>query len=170
KHLRFLGKSTNFAKNYGATTNALISQFHFDRPTAEKLNRGYYEAFPKILDYQKLVTQTFHRRGFVKNRYGRRYYLNNQRFVYRLYNYIIQGTCADMLKAKILEVDKLLLPYKSRFQMNIHDELSFEIYNGEEFLVPVIKKIMEDVDWMTIPVVADVEKTNTNWADKENVK
>ena len=74
-----------------------------------------------------------------------------------------------MLKNKILEVDKLLLPYKSRFQMNIHDELSFEIYNGEEFLVPVIKKIMEDVDWMTIPVVADVEKTNTNWAEKENV-
>lgn len=170
KHLRFLGKSTNFAKNYGATTNALIQQFGFERNIAEKLNKGYYEAFPKILDYQKLVTQTYHRRGFVKNRYGRRYYLNNKRFVYRLYNYIIQGTCADMLKAKILEVDKLLLPYKSRFQMNIHDELSFEIYNGEEFLIPVIKKIMEDVDWMTIPVVADVEKTKTNWAEKENVR
>lgn len=169
KELRALGKATNFAKNYGATTNALIQQFGFEKTVAEKLNKGYYEAFPKILDYQKLVTQTFHRRGFVKNRYGRRYYLNNQRFVYRLYNYIIQGTCADMLKAKILEVDKLLLPYKSRFQMNIHDELSFEIYKGEEFLIPVIKKIMEDVDWMTIPVVADVEKTKTNWAEKENI-
>ena len=170
KHLRFLGKSTNFAKNYGATTNALISQFGFDRETAEKLNQGYYDAFPKVLDYQKLVKTTFNRRGFVRNRYGRRYYLINTRFVYRLYNYIIQGTCADMLKNKILEVDKLLLPYKSRFQMNIHDELSFEIYKGEEFLVPVIKKIMEDVDWMTIPVVADVEVTHTNWAEKENVK
>lgn len=170
KHLRFLGKSTNFAKNYGATTNALVTQFNFDRPTAEKLNQGYYDAFPKVLDYQKLVKRTFNRRGFVRNRYGRRYYLINTRFVYRLYNYIIQGTCADMLKNKILEVDKLLLPYKSRFQMNIHDELSFEIYNGEEFLVPVIKKIMEDVDWMTIPVVADVEKTKTNWAEKENVE
>ena len=169
KELRALGKATNFAKNYGATTNALIAQFGFEKTIAEKLNKGYYEAFPKILDYQKLVTQTFHRRGFVRNRYGRRYYLNNQRFVYRLYNYIIQGTCADMLKTKILEVDKLLLPYKSRFQMNIHDELSFEIYKGEEFLIPVIKKIMEDVDWMTIPVVADVEKTKTNWAEKENI-
>ena len=169
KPLRALGKSTNFAKNYGATTNALIEQFGFDRITAEKLNQGYYDAFPKVLDYQKLVTQTFHRRGFVKNRYGRRYYLTDKRFVYRLYNYIIQGTCADMLKHKIFEVDKLLLPYRSRFQMNIHDELSFEIYNGEEFLIPVIKQIMEDVDWMTIPVVADVEKTTTNWADKEDV-
>ena len=169
KTLRFLGKSTNFAKNYGATTKALMEQFGFDKPTAEALNQGYYDAFPKVLDYQKLVTQTFHRRGFVRNRYGRRYYLADKRFVYRLYNYIIQGTCADMLKHKILEVDKLLLPYKSRFQMNIHDELSFEIYKGEEFLIPVIKTIMEDVDWMTVPVVADVEVTKTNWAEKENL-
>jgi DNA polymerase I-like protein with 3'-5' exonuclease and polymerase domains len=53
--------------------------------------------------------------------------------------------------------------------MNIHDELSFEIYKGEEFLIPAIKKIMEDVDWMTVPVVADVEITHTNWAEKEDV-
>ncbi len=169
KDLRHLGKSTNFAKNYGATTKALMEQFGFDRKTAEKLNQAYYDAFPKILDYQKVVTETFLRRGFVKNRYGRRYYLENRRFAYKLYNYIIQGTCADMLKAKIIEVDKLLHPYRSRFQMNIHDEMSFEIADGEEFLIPFLKEIMEQVDWMTVPVVTDVEKTTTNWAEKETV-
>jgi len=29
---------------------------------------------------------------------------------------------------------------------------------------------MEDVDWMTVPVVADVEVTHTNWAEKEVVR
>ena len=170
KRLRGLGKATNFAKNYGATTKALMEQFGFDQETAKKLNDGYYRAFPKILDYQKAVSQTFYRRGFVKNRYGRRYYLDNSRFVYRLYNYVIQGTCADMLKEKIIEIDKLLLPYKTRFQMNIHDELSFEFYNGEEFLIPLIKQIMEDVDWMVVPAVSDLEITKTNWAEKVEVK
>jgi DNA polymerase-1 len=170
KKLRALGKSTNFAKNYGATANALMTQFGFDKEVARKMDEAYYKAFPKILDYQKLVRDSFSRRGFVKNRYGRRYYLGDRRFVYKLYNYIIQGTCADMLKEKIVEVDKLLLPYKSRFQMNIHDELSFEIYNGEEFLIPMLKKVMETVDWMTVPVVADVEVTYTNWAEKEDVE
>jgi DNA polymerase-1 len=169
KDLRHLGKSTNFAKNYGATTKALMEQFGFDKKTAEKLNQAYYDAFPKILDYQKVVTDTFMRRGFVKNRYGRRYYLENKRFVYKMYNYIIQGTCADMLKEKIIEVHQLLSFYKSRFQMNIHDEMSFEIADGEEFLIPVLKEIMEHVDWMTVPVVADVEKTTTNWAAKESI-
>jgi len=100
--------------------------------------------------------------------YGRRYYMSSSRFVYKLYNYIVQGTSADMLKQKIIEVDKFLLPYKTRFQMNIHDELSFEIYKGEEHLIPALKKIMENVDWMTVPVVADAEITYTNWADKED--
>lgn len=167
KHLRFLGKSTNFAKNYGATTSTLMSQFGFDQKTAERLNQGYYSAFPKVLDYQKAVNRAYKRRGYVKNAYGRRYYLDNGRFAYRLYNYIIQGTCADMLKEKIIDIDNLLSKYHSRLQMNIHDELSFEIYKGEEFLIKQIIEIMEDVPYMTIPVVADVDYTETNWAEKK---
>jgi hypothetical protein len=28
---------------------------------------------------------------------------------------------------------------------------------------------MEDVDWMVVPVVADLELTKTSWAEKESV-
>jgi DNA polymerase I len=167
KRLRGLGKATNFAKNYGATKNALMEQFGFEESVAVKLDRAYYQAFPKILDYQTLVRKIYYQRGYVRNMYGRRYYMTDKRFVYRLYNYLVQGSCADMLKSKILDVYKLLTPYKSRFQMNIHDEMSFEIYEGEEFLVDKIKAIMEDVPKMTVPVVAEVEITETNWAEKE---
>jgi DNA polymerase-1 len=167
KKLRGLGKSTNFAKNYGATKNALIEQFGFEESIAEKLDKAYYQAFPKILDYQNLVRKIYYERGYVKNMYGRRYYMTDKRFVYRLYNYLVQGSCADMLKSKIVEIDNLLSKYKSRFQMNIHDELSFEIYDGEEFLIDKIKEIMEDVPSMTVPVVSELETTETNWAEKD---
>jgi DNA polymerase I len=166
KKLRNLGKSTNFAKNYGATKNALMEQFGFEEDIATKLDKAYYQAFPKILDYQNLVRKIYYQRGYVKNMYGRRYYMNDKRFVYRLYNYLVQGSCADMLKSKIVEVDALLKPYKTRFQMNIHDEMSFEIYEGEEFLIPQIKALMENIDRMIVPVVAEVETTETNWAEK----
>jgi len=167
KKLRSLGKATNFAKNYGATKNALIEQFGFEEEIAVKLDKAYYQAFPKVLDYQTLVRKIYYQRGYVKNMYGRRYYMTDKRFVYRLYNYLVQGSCADMLKSKIVEVDKLLAPYKTRFQMNIHDEMSFEVYAGEEFLIDKIKAIMEDVPKMIVPVVAEVETTETNWAEKE---
>jgi DNA polymerase I len=167
KKLRGLGKATNFAKNYGATKNALIEQFGFEESVAAKLDKAYYQAFPKILDYQNLVRKIYYQRGYVRNMYGRRYYMRDKRFVYRLYNYLVQGSCADMLKSKILDVHNLLTPYKSRFQMNIHDEMSFEIYEGEDFLIPQIKAIMEDVPKMIVPVVSEVETTETNWAEKE---
>jgi DNA polymerase-1 len=167
KKLRGLGKATNFAKNYGATKNALMEQFGFEESIAEKLDKAYYQAFPKILDYQTLVRRIYYQRGYVKNMYGRRYYMRDKRFVYRLYNYLVQGSCADMLKSKIIDVDNLLTPYKSRFQMNIHDEMSFEIYDGEEFLIEKIKAIMEDVPNMIVPVVAEVEIAIKNWAEKE---
>jgi DNA polymerase I-like protein with 3'-5' exonuclease and polymerase domains len=93
--------------------------------------------------------------------------MTDKRFVYRLYNYLVHGSCADMLKSKIVDVDRLLAPYKTRFQMNIHDEMSFEVYEGEEFLIDKIKAIMEDVPKMVVPVVAEVETTETNWAEKE---
>ena len=167
KKLRGLGKATNFAKNYGATKNALIEQFGFEESVAAKLDKAYYQAFPKILDYQTLVRKIYYQRGYVRNMYGRRYYMTDKRFVYRLYNYLVQGSCADMLKSKIVEVDNLLKPYKTRFQMNIHDEMSFEVYDGEDFLIPKLKAIMEDVPRMIVPVVAEVETTETNWAEKE---
>ena len=167
KRLRGLGKATNFAKNYGATKNALMEQFGFEESVATKLDKAYYQAFPKILDYQTLVRKIYYQRGYVRNMYGRRYYMTDKRFVYRLYNYLVQGSCADMLKSKIVDVDNLLTPYKSRFQMNIHDEMSFEIYEGEEFLVDKIKAIMEDVPKMIVPVVAEVEVASKNWAEKE---
>ena len=167
KRLRGLGKATNFAKNYGATKNALMEQFGFEESVATKLDKAYYQAFPKILDYQTLVRRIYYQRGYVKNMYGRRYYMRDKRFVYRLYNYLVQGSCADMLKSKIIDVDNLLTPYKSRFQMNIHDEMSFEIYDGEEFLIEKIKAIMEDVPQMIVPVVAEVEIATKNWAEKE---
>jgi DNA polymerase-1 len=167
KRLRGLGKATNFAKNYGATKNALMEQFGFEESVATKLDKAYYQAFPKILDYQTLVRKIYYQRGYVRNMYGRRYYMRDKRFVYRLYNYLVQGSCADMLKSKIVDVDNLLTPYKSRFQMNIHDEMSFEIYEGEEFLVDKIKAIMENVPKMIVPVVAEVELASKNWAEKE---
>jgi len=167
KKLRGLGKSTNFAKNYGATKNALMEQFGFEESIAEKLDKAYYQAFPKILDYQNLVRKVYYERGYVKNMYGRRYYMSDKRFVYRLYNYLVQGSCADMLKSKIVQIDSLLSKHKTRFQMNIHDELSFEVYDGEEFLIDKIREIMEDVPTMTVPVVAEVETSKTNWAEKD---
>ncbi len=102
--------------------------------------------------------------------YGRRYYLKDNNKAYKLANYLIQGTCADMLKECIIEIDQLLKDWKSRFVMTVHDELSFYIAAGEEHLVSKIKSIMETHTWHLVPLVSDVEVTTGAWVNKIKVE
>lgn len=170
-HYRRLGKMCNFLKNYGGGVEAIKSQIIDDDEIAAKLNKGYYQAFPKILDYQKWVEDNLVQYGYVENIYGRRYYLQSSSFYYKAYNYIIQGSCADMVKEKQIRLSELLKPYKSKMLLPIHDEIQVAIHEGEENLIPIIKGVMEDTKDIipSIPMVCDVEVTHTSWADKEEL-
>lgn len=169
-YYRDLGKRANFLKNYGGGKKALMDSLKISESMADVLNNAYYEAFPKILDYQNWVETEIRSKGYVENLLGRRYYFQNTGEAYKGYNYLIQGSCADFLKSKQIELHKFLEPYESKMVMPIHDELLFSIKNGEEFLIPNIKEILEDSKelMVSVPMVADVSTTKTNWAEKED--
>lgn len=171
-HYRRLGKVANFLKNYAGGKDAIMEQLDVDEEMAKKLDSAYYEAFPKVRDYQKWVTSQINTYGFVENIYGRRYYVNNKRFAYKTYNYLIQGGCADLMKEKQVQIYNFMKNkgVKSRILLPIHDELQVSIHKDEEWLVPVIKGIMDDNNQRipTLPMICDIEVTNSNWADKED--
>ena len=77
-----------------------------------------------------------------------------------------------MIKIAELKIDKLLKDKKSKFVLPIHDEVMILLANGEEYLIPQIKAIMEDtydvMPWL--PMVSDVEIATKNWADKQDYK
>ena len=54
--------------------------------------------------------------------------------------------------------------------MNIHDEMSFEIFKGEEHILFDIQKIMQVFDGTLVPIVADLEISTTTWAEKDEAK
>lgn len=57
--------------------------------------------------------------------------------------------------------------------MPIHDELAIEVAPDEESYVPkAIKEMMESIGNVIkyVPFVAEVEMTDTNWADKHVVE
>lgn len=168
KLARYKGKIFNFMKNYGGGMRAAMDQLDLPEVAAKALIAGYEIAFPHVVKYQEKVVRKHLIAGFVENQYNRRYYIDDHQKAYKLANYLIQGTCADMLKDGIIKIDRLLLSYKSRFIMNIHDELQFEIWKGEEFLIPEILKIMQGHDWHFVPIVSDVEIARNTWADKED--
>ena len=77
-----------------------------------------------------------------------------------------------MLKEVEIKVCEYLKDKKSRFILPVHDELCIEVAKEEESFVPkFIKQLMEDVRDKVpyVPIVSEVEKTTTNWANKEEV-
>ena len=158
------GKMANFACNYGASANTLAQTF--DPDTANKLYNAFVNSFPGVVAYRKTVNDLIQRQGYVENLYGRRYYGISG---HKASNYLIQGSAADFLKQKIIEVDELLKNYKTRFQMNIHDELSFELHEDDPNDLPFkIKRIMEKLPGTKVPIVADLEISDTTWDEKRN--
>lgn len=171
KHFRKLGKVCNFLKNYQGGVEAIMDQLDVSEEIATTLDRAYYATFPNVREYQKWVVNTLHKQGYIEGLYSRRYYMKNSKWFYKAGNYLIQGSCADMVKSVELKVDKLLLGTKSSFVMPIHDEIVLRIHKDEMYLVDKVKEIMDDVPEVPwVPMVCEVEHTSTNWADKEELK
>lgn len=117
--------------------------------------------------YKEYVNTILSTQNYITNLFGRRYY---NAAAHNCCNYLIQGSGADLLKTKLIELDKYLSKYNSRIVCTIHDEIVFEIYKGEEFVIPELKKIMETFDELPIPLKSEVEITTTTWDAKAEYK
>lgn len=164
-----VGKRVNFAKNYGAQFNRIKVMFpDYDDETIHKIDDAYYTAFPGVKKYHEYCYKIVQEQPYVSNLFGVKYYGLTG---HKLINCLVQGSGAYLLKERIFELDKFIQTnkLKSRMQMQIHDEISFEIYPGEEKYIKEFKRIMQDIKDTLVPIVADLEFTETTWADKEEV-
>jgi DNA polymerase-1 len=171
KFWRYIGKMFNFMRNYGGGARKASEALEVSMTIADALVRGWSNTFPEVSHYQKMVGAKIQKTNYATNMYGRVYYLTNTDKAYKVGNYLVQGSCADMLKGYIIKIGEFLKKHncKTLPLANIHDELQFLVYEGEEWIFPHIKAIMEDVDWMQVPVVVDLEISETTWADKKEV-
>jgi DNA polymerase-1 len=171
KFWRYIGKMFNFMRNYGGGAAKASEALEVSMEIANALVSGWSNTFPEVSYYQKMVSKKVQSQNHATNMYGRVYYLTKTDKAYKVGNYLVQGSCADMLKDYVVRIGEFLKKNKckTKFMANIHDELQFSVYEGEEWIFPYIKQIMEDVDWMKVPVVVDLEITETTWADKKDV-
>jgi DNA polymerase-1 len=162
-----IGKKVNFSKNYGAQLKRITEMFP-DKTEEEcnRINDSYYKAFPGIKYYHTYCNDRASRYSNTQSLFGIKYYNVSG---HKLKNLLIQGSSAHLLKYKIIDIHNLLRGQGEhiRIQMQIHDELSFEIYDdiGRSF-IPHIKALMEDWPDCTVPIVAECEITTTVWAEK----
>lgn len=170
KKLRYIGKRVNFALIYGASLRKVQEAVaDADPDTVAKLYNGFHSRFKDVATYGSWVTRQWARSGgYATNLLGRKYYISDSKDVYKLNNYLIQGSAADMIKLVIIRIDKMLRDggYKTKLQGCIHDEICVCVAEGEHDVIYKIQHLMEHTVKTYVPVVAEIEVTTTTWADK----
>lgn len=136
----------------------------------DRINDAYYTAFPGVKVYHEYCYERASMYAATANLFGIKYYGLSG---HKLINTLVQGSGAYFLKWKIKQNYDYCKAnnVKSRFQMNIHDELSWEVHKDDDPQVFFdLQKIMQTWDDGYVPVVADMEVTTTNWKEKVEVE
>ncbi len=171
---RAAAKVLNFSAIYGAGERALIANPHlsdFEPQQIKDLLQGYRTNYPKVAEFSRAASAMVKRDGVIKNLYNRIYKFSDFNHLYKASNYIIQGSAADFLKEKMILCYNFIKENKLKTLAmgNIHDEIQFAIPDNEKWIIPKIKEIMEDSN-TRVPIVVDIEVSDTSWADKVDYK
>jgi len=165
KFYRQMAKAITFGTIYGIGSNKLALQLGTSAKQALEYKRKYFEGLKGSKNFFDSVVQAVIVRGWIKNRYGRVYKIPKN-FGYKGVNYLVQGTSADILNERIIEIYKYLKGTRSNVLLQVHDEIICEIHKDELTMVPYeIKKLME-TNSLDIPLYVDMEVCTPSWATK----
>lgn len=164
--IRSAAKQTTFGIFYGMGPKKLAQQIKVDVETARMYIDNFFKLYPGVKRFIDMVQYVASNRPgrYVVNKFGRVYWGEAGR-EYALVDYLIQGTCADLMKEAIHRCEQVLRGKKSRLISMVHDELIAEIAYDELDLVPVLIQQMSTWPDFKIPMRVDAEYTLTNWAE-----
>ena len=176
--VRRRAKAINFGIIYGISAFGLANQLSIGRQEAGDYIKTYFERFPGIRDYMEATKKTARAQGFVTTLFGRKCHyprINASNPSERAFNeraainMPIQGTAADIIRRAMVRMDAALQAERleARMLLQVHDELVFEIADGEvERAVPVIKRVMVEAPHpavsLSVPLAVEAGAAH-NW-------
>jgi DNA polymerase I len=147
KSARDRAKNVMYAKMYGGGPNAVMEFLFCTYDEARSFLRSIDRAFPDMQKYANRLAVESGRVGYLHTVYGRRLRIE-EGFEYKAVSYMVQGSAADLLKFKMVEVSDYLRStgLDAWMVLTIHDELVFEIRkeHAYNFVLKRIQQIMED--------------------------
>ena len=166
KFYRQMAKNITFGVIYGIGKAKLANQLNVSETDAMKYKKQYFEGIKGSRQFFNSVMKTVAGRGWIKNRYGRVYVIPAD-ISYKGVNYLVQGTSADILNERMIQVYDYLKDKKSKLLLQVHDEIICEIHDSELDSLPFeIQKLME-TNSLDIPLRVDIDICKPSWATKE---
>lgn len=170
---RSVAKNLNLGIMYTMGAAKLANQLGITYDEAKDIVSQWYKTFKKVSGFTRDAAKVAEVRGFVKTILGRRARFPDPRFSYRAANRIVQGGSADILKWKIVEINRWIEANNYdevvHILLNIHDSIVLQVHKDYFHLIEEIKKIMEDVQVapfnLKVPFVVEHEEPALNWSD-----
>ena len=167
KFYRQMAKAITFGTIYGIGRNKLALQLGTTPHEAGQYKKRYFDGLEGSKEFFDKVVETVESRGWIRNRYGRVYKIN-PKFAYKGVNYLVQGTSADIMSERMIEVDKYLETTKSNILLQVHDEIICEIHDDDLRNIPFKIKELLEINSLDIPLQVDMEVCTPSWATKKD--
>jgi len=174
--IRRQAKAINFGIIYGISAFGLARQLGISNGEAAQYIDAYFERYPGIRDYMERTKEQARAQGYVTTLFGRRCHVRGikeknpamRNFAERAaINAPIQGGAADIIKRAMIRLPGTLdqAGLKARMLLQVHDELIFEVPDGEiDKTAEVVKNVMEQAAHLDVPLVVDTG-LGSNWDD-----
>ena len=177
KEERESAKAINFGIIYGISPFGLSRQLGIGPKVAEGFIHTYFSIYSGIKQFMDETSAMVLESGEIRTMYGRLRPIpeaqsknkNFQEAGKRVaINTRIQGSAAEILKRAMIQIDQYLkrIDCKTKMLLQVHDELIFEVPEDELHIMREIKKLMEGVEQLNVPLICDMEKGKC-WGDLE---
>ena len=167
KMFRQTAKSITFGTIYGIGNQKLGIQLGVSAQEAAAYKKKYFDGIKGSREFFNAVVRKVELLGQIKNKYGRVYQIPKN-LGYKGINYLVQGTSADILNERMIQVHKLLGNFKSNLLLQVHDEIICEIHKDEmETLPNLIRDVLVE-NTLRIPLEVDIEICEPSWAVKKD--
>lgn len=172
--MRRLSKNINFGIIYGISAFGLAKQLGTSVAISKSYIDEYFKRYGKVKEYIEKSILDAQTKGYAETILGRRRPIpelqSNNRALRGFgertaMNTPIQGSAADIINIAMIRINDRLADYESKMILQVHDELLFEVKNGElEDLSQMVKQEMESAWKLNVPIKVDIG-TGHNWAD-----
>ncbi|MEK7501159.1 MAG: DNA polymerase, partial [Patescibacteria group bacterium] len=179
KDMRQAAKTLNFGVLYGMGPRAFAQSAGVSFDEAKKFIREYENGFAGLAKFIRELKDKARAQGFVETLWGRKRFVDlvspnpmlRAAAEREAVNMPIQGTATgDIIKAAMVALSKTIGSAADIYMiLQVHDELVFEVKKEAiDKYAPVIKKAMENVIKLAVPLVVEME-VGSNWGELEKI-
>jgi DNA polymerase-1 len=167
-------KAMSYGLAYGLSAFGLSKQLRIETGEAKQLMADYFTRFGAVRDYLRGVVEQAREDGYTETIFGRRRPFGDLKSTNRVLrenaerqalNAPIQGSAADIMKRAMLGVaaDFRDQGLASNMLLQVHDELVFEVADGElDAVTAIVTDRMEHAADLKVPLTVQVG-TGPNW-------